>query len=267
MPSRILKFGRPHPSPNNSDLSAKDSFARQSSITEHRLPHSGMDLFHHAKEKRRSLTGGGRTSPAAKNSPKNSPRIVPVKPAKLEIEIESPPLVFYGTPSQSSGALFSGQLLLTVLDPEIELKTFEMTLIATVTTKLPVSKDCPNCATKTNELKKWSFLTEPTRFPKVCAFLSVICSMIVYSYSALRRQDNAELLISVFELLLHTNSTRSKSLSSWIWPTQELGVHTPSSSSFPPLSALANAPFSLDVSHYCICSNKSLPKRYHLPTS
>jgi len=147
-----------------------------------------MDLFHHAKEKRRSLTGGGRTSPAAKNSPKNSPRIAPVKPAKLEVEIESPPLVFYGTPSQSSGALFSGQLLLTVLDPEIELITFEMSLIATVTTKMPVSKDCPKCATKTNELKKWTFLTEPMRFSKVCAPPHVILQMIVYSYSAPRRK-------------------------------------------------------------------------------
>ncbi len=215
MPSHILNFGRPHLSPNKSDLSAKDTLARQSPITEHRLPHSSMDLFHHAKEKRRSLTGGGRTSPAAKNSPKNSPRIAPVKPAKLEIEIESPPLVFYGKPSQSSGALFSGQLLLTVLDPEIELIAFEMSLIATVTTKTPVSKDCPNCATKTNELKKWTFLTEPMRFSKVCAppqcYPPNDCPLLLRTST----QDNAQLLSNVLELLLHMKSTKSQSPSAW----------------------------------------------------
>lgn len=167
MPTRILKFGRPHLSPNNSDISAEVTLAKQPTLTDHRLPYSGMDLFHHAKEKHHSLTAGGRTSPANKNSPKNSPKIGPVKPAKLDIAIESPPLVLYGTPSQSSGALFSGQLLLTVLDPEIELKTFEMSLVATVTTKKPVSKDCPDCALKTNELKKWVYLTEPMCFTKV----------------------------------------------------------------------------------------------------
>lgn len=167
MPTRILKFRRPHLSPNNSDITAEVTLAKQPTLTDHRLPYSGMDLFHHAKEKHRSLTAGGRTSPANKNSPKNSPKIGPVKPAKLDIAIESPPLVLYGTPSQSSGALFSGQLLLTVLDPEIKLKTFEMSLVATVTTKKPVSKDCPDCALQTNELKKWVYLTEPMCFTKV----------------------------------------------------------------------------------------------------
>ncbi len=211
MPSRMLKFGRPHLAPNNSDLAAEDTLARQSSVTEHKLPHSAMDIFHHAKEKRHSLTGGGRVSPAPKNSPKNSPRITPVKPAKLEIEVESPPLVFYGTPSQSSGALFSGQLLLKVLDPEIELKTFEMSLIATVTTKKPVSKDCPNCTTKTNDLKKWVYLTEPARFPKVGA--PPLC-LISTSYILLIHDSKDKTTLScrlIFELLLHMKWTKSRS--------------------------------------------------------
>ena len=177
MPSRILKFGRTHTSSKNSDISAEDTLTGQPSATEHGPPHSAMDLFHHhTKEKRHSLTGAtGRISPAAKNSPKNSPKMAPLKPAKLEIEVESPPLVFYGTPSQSSGALFSGQLLLKVLDPEIQLKTFEMSLVATVTTKKPVSKDCPDCATQTNVLKKWVYLIEPTRFPKVGGPHNLLC--------------------------------------------------------------------------------------------
>ena len=167
MPSRMLKFGRSQPSSNSSDIAAEDTLAKQSSMTEHKISHSAMDIFHHSKDKRHSVTG--RISPAPKNSPKNSPKIVPVKSANLEIVIESPPLVFYGTPSQSSGALFSGQLLLTVLDPEVNLKTFEMNLVATVTSKKPISKDCPDCTTKTNELKKWVFLAEHTRFSKVSA--------------------------------------------------------------------------------------------------
>ena len=124
-----------------------------------------MDIFH-SREKRRSLALPGRaSSPAnAKKSPKSSPHIDAAKPAKLAVDMESPPLVFHGSPTQSSGALLSGQLLLTVTDPDVTLETFTMFLHANVTTRKPVSKDCPNCATKSTELFAWKFLTEPHHF-------------------------------------------------------------------------------------------------------
>ncbi|KAK4692211.1 arrestin-related trafficking adapter 1, partial [Lecanoromycetidae sp. Uapishka_2] len=121
-----------------------------------------MDFFH--KEKRSSLAGIGRSNTPAKGSPKNSPKLAPAKPARIIIDMESPPLVFYGTTASSSGALLSGQLLLTVTDPEIKLTSLEMVLIARMTFKKPVSKDCPDCKHKDTELFKWKFLTEPTKY-------------------------------------------------------------------------------------------------------
>lgn len=128
-----------------------------------------MDIFRkdHGKEKRNSVSMGlgvGRSSSPAKSSPKNSPKLAPSKPAKMAIEMESPPLVFYGSVAQSSGALMSGSILLTVTDPEIRLQTFEMNLVARVVFKKPVQKDCPSCTTKDTIMFKWKFLTEPTKF-------------------------------------------------------------------------------------------------------
>ena len=122
-----------------------------------------MDFFN--KEKRHSIGFGGKRSDSpAKGSPKNSPKLGPTMPAKLAIDMESPPLVFYGNQNQSTGALLSGQLLLTVTDPDISLHTFEMTLVARVTNKRPITKDCPNCQVKNTELFAWKFLSEPTHF-------------------------------------------------------------------------------------------------------
>ncbi|MCJ1467331.1 hypothetical protein MMC07_005955 [Pseudocyphellaria aurata] len=116
-----------------------------------------------SKEKRRSLTSA-LSSPVAKINPKNNPRAAPVVPATLDIDYESPPLVFYGSAIRSSGALLSGQLEITVLEPEIVLKEFEMVLLGTVAYKKPAIKDCPDCSIKRNELKEWIFITEPVRY-------------------------------------------------------------------------------------------------------
>ena len=125
-----------------------------------------MDIFN-SKEKHKSLSVPGRVaSPSAKtkNSPKSSANVGPAKPATLAVEMESPPLIFHGSTSQSSGALLSGQLLLAVTDPDVTIASFTMTLQARVTTRKPVSKDCPDCATKSTELFTWTFLTEPSHF-------------------------------------------------------------------------------------------------------
>ncbi|MCJ1224280.1 hypothetical protein MMC12_000924 [Toensbergia leucococca] len=125
-----------------------------------------MDIFH-LKEKRQSSSGGGGRSPSAgRSSSRNSPQLAPALPAILEIDMESPPLVFYGSPAHSTGALLSGQLNLTVIDPEVKLGTFHMVLLSKTETKKPVGKDCRECSTKSTELFTWKFLTEPAKFKK-----------------------------------------------------------------------------------------------------
>ena len=131
--------------------------------TERKPATAVMDFFH--KEKRHSMVSGGKGSNSpAKGSPKNSPKLAPTKPAKLAVDMESPPLIFYGNPTQSTGALLSGQLLLTVNDPEIELQNFHMILVARVTNKRPITKDCLKCQVKDSEIFTWTFLTEPTHY-------------------------------------------------------------------------------------------------------
>lgn len=105
--------------------------------------------------KRHALTG-------RHHSDKKSPKIDPKRPAKMDMEVESPPLVFYNQPQSSTGALFSGQLKVQVTDPTVTFEKFEMRLLATVTTKKPVSHNCPDCTTQITEIYKWEFLKAPT---------------------------------------------------------------------------------------------------------
>jgi len=164
-----LKTSRTTKSSSSHIIDHPDGHLDRTDSGDRRPSFAVMDLFKkdHHKEKRNSLGHGlgiGRSSSPAKGSPKGSPKLAPAKPAKLAIDMESPPLVFYGSTSQSSGALMSGSLLLTVTDPEITLQSFEMHLVARISFKKPVSKDCPACNTKDTNLFGWKFLTEPDRF-------------------------------------------------------------------------------------------------------
>lgn len=88
-------------------------------------------------------------------------------PATLDWKLESPPIVFYGTPEDSSGALVSGQLLLDVKKEEgIELETFDATLNIHVVQKRPYVPHCPDCTNQYTELKKWIFLERPLLLAK-----------------------------------------------------------------------------------------------------
>ena len=117
-----------------------------------RTPSLSMDFLKNQiskeKEKRKSLTE----------------EMMRPKAAKLEIAIESPPLVSYGTMENSTGALMSGQLWLHVTDQPLKLEKFELELVAKVKYAKPVSKDCPECQVNHNELKKWKIITEPKTF-------------------------------------------------------------------------------------------------------
>ena len=121
-------------------------------------------LFHHGKEKRSSWSERP-TSPGSPSSksPKGSPKLAPmksIKPVQLEIDIESPPLVCYGPPNASTGALLSGKLNIIVNDTEAQLTRLDMVLTKYITTNKPVSKNCLDCQTRKDELFRWRFLTE-----------------------------------------------------------------------------------------------------------
>lgn len=124
-----------------------------------RLPAAVDQLIHphrdRSKEKRRSL---GRYSRSKDRTSKEESRAAS---AKLEVIVESRPLVCYGSPSSSTGALFSGRLKVSVADPAgaVTLDKLDMRLVSKTTTKKPVSRDCPSCASRTDELTSWNLLT------------------------------------------------------------------------------------------------------------
>lgn len=83
---------------------------------------------------------------------------------KLNIKVESPPLIFYGKPNSSTGAILSGQLELDVLAADATLQSVELVLQCMVTMKRPIVKKCEACKTKTTQIYKWTFLCEPTTY-------------------------------------------------------------------------------------------------------
>ncbi|CEL03329.1 Putative Arrestin (Or S-antigen), N-terminal domain protein [Aspergillus calidoustus] len=128
---------------------------------ERRLSFSMDHFIHtyrdHNKEKRRNHGRSARSKERAGHVD------AAAASAKLDVIVESPPLVCYGTPANSTGALFSGRLRVSVPETTgmVTLDKFDMHLMIKRTTKKPVSRDCPNCASRTEELTNWNFLTEP----------------------------------------------------------------------------------------------------------
>jgi arrestin-related trafficking adapter 1 len=92
---------------------------------------------------------------------KSSQSLEPPKPATVDIVTESPPLVSYNPENESSGALFSGQLRLHVLEEKTVFKSINIQLLCSTSVKKPVVKDCADCHSATRELKSWDFAPEP----------------------------------------------------------------------------------------------------------
>lgn len=85
-------------------------------------------------------------------------------PVTLHVKVESPPLIFYGKPHSSTGAILSGQLQLKVLAADATLESVEMVLLCMVTMKRPIRKTCEACKTRTTQIYKWTFLCEPSTY-------------------------------------------------------------------------------------------------------
>ncbi|KAH6612347.1 hypothetical protein B0J18DRAFT_474187 [Chaetomium sp. MPI-SDFR-AT-0129] len=82
-------------------------------------------------------------------------------PAMLDWKLESPPLIMYGEPQTSSGALLSGQLFLSVKEDSLEVESLKASLHVRVTQKRPFATHCGDCAVQRTELKRWELLQQP----------------------------------------------------------------------------------------------------------
>lgn len=124
------------------------------------LKRPGLKLKHSsdkAKSKERSLS----KDKHAKDAPRSPAR---PKPVKMDLVMESPPVLLMDQPSQSSGALISGRLQVTPNIAQAELESVKMFLECTTTTKRPVEARCRECMTQIKDLYEWHFFTKPKLF-------------------------------------------------------------------------------------------------------
>ncbi|RCI11018.1 hypothetical protein L249_5259 [Ophiocordyceps polyrhachis-furcata BCC 54312] len=82
-------------------------------------------------------------------------------PVRLDWSIESPPIVFHGSPEESTGALISGQMLMDVSEDSVQVQGFSASLSLRLTQKRPYQGHCCDCQHQTRELKSWRLLTKP----------------------------------------------------------------------------------------------------------
>jgi len=120
---------------------------------------SGSSL---ASDDRSMETSLKRLSLGALHSPRSSSSKLPQhQAATLDIVMESPPLVLYGTTANSSGALLSGQLVLHIHEDNMAIDSFKMRLALEVTRKKPFHSHCPECTQQSTDLTTWNLLECP----------------------------------------------------------------------------------------------------------
>ena len=168
MPGRLLGFVSGRGSVSSTDSSGRsleDATPRGSVST----TASSLKI---AAQKRKSsmdhirIRGLSRHSADKKAANNPPPKPEAAKPAKLDIVVESPPLVSYNSPANSTGALFSALLKIDVSAQEVTIESLEMHLVQTVTLKRPVQSNCPECTIQSDELKSWAFVKEQRKMPR-----------------------------------------------------------------------------------------------------
>ncbi|KAK9470526.1 uncharacterized protein V1510DRAFT_422783 [Dipodascopsis tothii] len=111
-----------------------------------------------------------------KSSPKLSPKLSPKplkempaqakSPLEIRFKLESPPLVCYGTPRESTGALLSGLLFVSVNAYQLAMRSVTLKLVQEVMYKRPMVGACRDCITEVNVLKSWDLLSHPCTLSK-----------------------------------------------------------------------------------------------------
>ncbi|KAL2075563.1 hypothetical protein VTL71DRAFT_506 [Oculimacula yallundae] len=163
MPTRVATFFRSHT--NSFEVTAESkktpkATKRSSSRPkiEDRTPSASSSL--HSEDN--SVKMPSKRLSLGLSSPKASLTKIPQHHnASLEMIIESPPLVFYGAASSSSGALLSGQLILHINEDFVSFENFNMRLAIEVTRKKPFHAHCEECMHQNTELQNWKFMEGP----------------------------------------------------------------------------------------------------------
>lgn len=99
-----------------------------------------------------------KTSPRSSLARVNSQHNIEVP--VISMKIESPPLVCYGPPKNSTGALLSALVQLEILEPQQDVLSFEVSLVGEVSHKHSVVSSCADCKTQTSLVHKWELFKE-----------------------------------------------------------------------------------------------------------
>ncbi|KAI9695831.1 MAG: hypothetical protein M1820_008386 [Bogoriella megaspora] len=103
------------------------------------------------KEKEREKEKESRTP--GSNSP---------QPIRMNIRMESPPILFLGPHSEhSAGFLMSGQLVIEAMGANMTIQKLDLELRGTQIYKKPLMDRCPDCNTVHNSLRTWKILAQP----------------------------------------------------------------------------------------------------------
>lgn len=144
-----VKKGSRRGSNSRPALSARSSLSSGASIT-------SDDRSLKMPESHKRLSLGHLTSPKS-----SSTKIPQHNAATLDVVMESPPLVFFGSTMNSSGALLSGQLVLNIHEDALAIDTFKMRLALEVTRKKPFHAHCPDCTNQSTDITSWNLLEGP----------------------------------------------------------------------------------------------------------
>jgi hypothetical protein len=169
MPHKVASFPFFRSNSNNLVQQEPKKSARKLSISKHTRPAlpsaSSSSSSLHAEERSSKMVGPNKRLSFPNNfmhSPKSSNKSIPqYHPVELRTEIESPPLVFYGSSESSTGALLSGQLKLNINEDALPIESLNLKLVLEVTRKKPFHAHCPDCINQNTELTKWTFLAGP----------------------------------------------------------------------------------------------------------
>lgn len=150
---------------HSSQAKAQSLEVRRPSMDHVKRPVLALAKKHSSQEKKsRSRSKDQRRSDSKDKHARDPKSPLQPKPVKMNLVMESPPVVMIDSPQQSSGALISGRLQVTPNIDHATLQSITMFLECTTTTKRPVQDRCRNCMSQVKDLYEWNFFTRPKAF-------------------------------------------------------------------------------------------------------
>lgn len=108
----------------------------------------------------------GKKSGGIPLTPTTSANSLKSQPFTISITLESPPIMLYGQPHESSGSIISGNLILDIKENDHTFNNVSLSLIQVMKYSKPfVVSQCKECSLKKTTLARWDVLTSTATFP------------------------------------------------------------------------------------------------------